>query len=328
MSKNASPKSGVYRLGTRGSKLALWQANYVADALRKITKAEVEIIVISTEGDETAGSLMNPIRPGVFVSSIRDALIASEVDLIVHSMKDLPSAKLLGLKLVAIPEREDARDILISRSGQGLNDLPAGAVVGTSSPRRAARIKFLRPDLVTAPIRGNVDTRIQKVRDGEFDAVVLAAAGVKRLNRASEITEYLTSEQLLPAPAQGALAIEIRGYDRDLGKALEKLDHIETRLITTAERAVLVGLDASCQTALGALATLDGNRLSLVAELSDGETNAHSRAEAAIVLENGDTMLDEAFQLGLVVAKQLDTTGINVASRADLNSESGSTAND
>jgi hydroxymethylbilane synthase len=311
-------KVSCYRLGTRGSKLALWQANYVADALRKITKAEVEIIVISTEGDETAGSLMNPIRPGVFVSSIRDALIANEVDLIVHSMKDLPSAKLLGLKLVAIPEREDSRDILISRSGQGLADLPAGSVVGTSSPRRAARIKFLRRDLITAPIRGNVDTRIQKVRDGEFDAVVLAAAGVKRLNRASEITEYLTSDQLLPAPAQGALAIEIRGYDRDLGKALEKLDHIQTRLITTAERAVLVGLDASCQTALGALATLDGNRLSLVAELSDGETNTHSRAEAAIVLENGDTMLDEAFQLGLMVAKQLDTTGINVASRADV----------
>lgn len=321
-------KLSSYRLGTRGSKLALWQANYVADALRKITKAEVEIIVISTEGDETAGSLMNPIRPGVFVSSIRDALIANEVDLIVHSMKDLPSAKLLGLKLVAIPEREDSRDILISRSGQALTDLPAGTVVGTSSPRRAARIKFLRPDLVTAPIRGNVDTRIQKVRDGEFDAVVLAAAGVKRLNRASEITEYLTSEQLLPAPAQGALAIEIRGYDRDLSKALEKLDHIQTRLITTAERAVLVGLDASCQTALGALATLDGNRLSLVAELSDEETNTHSRAEAAIVLENGDTMLDEAFQLGLMVAKQLDTTGINVASRASTEPHPEESQND
>jgi hydroxymethylbilane synthase len=321
-------KVSSYRLGTRGSKLALWQANYVADALRKITKAEVEIIVISTEGDETAGSLMNPIRPGVFVSSIRDALIANEVDLIVHSMKDLPSAKLLGLKLVAIPEREDSRDILISKSGLGLAELPAGSVVGTSSPRRAARIKFLRPDLVTAPIRGNVDTRIQKVRDGEFDAVVLAAAGVKRLNRASEITEYLTSDQLLPAPAQGALAIEIRGYDRDLSKALEKLDHIQTRLITTAERAVLVGLDASCQTALGALATLDGNRLSLIAELSDGETNTHSRAEAAIVLENGDTMLDEAFQLGLMVAKQLDTTGINVASRASTEPHPDESQND
>ncbi len=315
MSKN-------YRLGTRGSKLALWQANYVADALKKITKGEVEIIVISTEGDETAGSLMNPIRPGVFVSSIRDALIANEVDLIVHSMKDLPSARLLGLKLVAIPPREDHRDIVISKHGQTLMELPAGAIVGTSSPRRAARIKFLRPDLVTAPIRGNVDTRIQKVRDGEFDAVILAAAGVKRLNRASEITEYLTSEQLLPAPAQGALAIEIRGFDRDLSKALEKLDHIETRLITTAERAVLVGLDASCQTALGALATLDGNRLSLVAELSDGETNTHSRVEAAIVLENGDTMLDEAVQLGLMVAKKLDTTGINVASRASTEAPS------
>lgn len=304
-------KPSSYRLGTRGSKLALWQANYVADALRKITKVDVEIVVISTEGDETAGSLMNPIRPGVFVSSIRDALIANEVDLVVHSMKDLPSARLLGLKVVAIPQREDARDVIISHSGLGLMALPAGAVVGTSSPRRAARINFLRPDLVTAPIRGNVDTRIQKVRDGEFDAVVLAAAGIKRLNRASEITEFLTSDQLLPAPAQGALAIEIRGFDRDLSKALEKLDHIETRLITTAERAVLVGLDASCQTAIGALATLDGNRLSLVAELSDGETNRHSRAEAAIVLENGDTMLDEAFQLGLMVAKQLDVSSAN-----------------
>jgi hydroxymethylbilane synthase len=305
-------KPTSYRLGTRGSKLALWQANYVADALRKIAKVDVEIVVISTEGDETAGSLMNPIRPGVFVSSIRDALIANEVDLVVHSMKDLPSARLLGLKVVAIPQREDARDVIISRSGLGLMELPAGAVVGTSSPRRAARINFLRPDLVTSPIRGNVDTRIQKVHDGEFDAVVLAAAGIKRLNRASEITEYLTSEQLLPAPAQGALAVEIRGFDRDLTKALEKLDHIETRLITTAERAVLVGLDASCQTAIGALATLDGNRLSLVAELSDGETNRHSRAEAAIVLENGDTMLDEAFQLGLMVAKQLNVSGSNV----------------
>lgn len=304
-------KPTSYRLGTRGSKLALWQANYVADALRKIAKVEVEIVVISTEGDEMAGSLMNPIRPGVFVSSIRDALIANEVDLVVHSMKDLPSARLLGLKVVAIPQREDARDVIISRSGLGLMELPAGAVVGTSSPRRAARINFLRPDLVTSPIRGNVDTRIQKVHDGEFDAVVLAAAGIKRLNRASEITEYLTSEQLLPAPAQGALAVEIRGFDRDLTKALEKLDHIETRLITTAERAVLVGLDASCQTAIGALATLDGNRLSLVAELSDGDTNRHSRAEAAIVLENGDTMLDEAFQLGLMVAKQLDVSGSN-----------------
>ena len=303
--------SKTYRLGTRGSKLALWQANYVADALRKIAKCEVEIVVISTEGDETAGSLMNPIRPGVFVSSIRDALIANEVDLVVHSMKDLPSARLLGLKVVAIPQREDSRDVVISRSGLGLMDLPAGTVVGTSSPRRAARINFLRPDLLTAPIRGNVDSRIQKVRDGEFDAVILAAAGIKRLNRASEITEYLTTEQLLPAPAQGALAVEIRGFDRDLSKALEKLDHIETRLITTAERAVLVGLDASCQTAIGALATLDGNRLSLVAELSDGETNRHSRAEAAIVLENGDTMLDEAFQLGLMVAKQLDVGSPN-----------------
>jgi hydroxymethylbilane synthase len=187
--------------------------------------------------------------------------------------------------------------------------LPAGSTVGTSSPRRAARINFLRPDLETKPIRGNVDSRVQKVRDGEFDAVVLAAAGLKRLGRIREVTEYLTADQLLPAPAQGALAIEIRNGDRDLAKALEKLDDKITRTIVTAERAVLVGLGASCRTAIGSFAQLNKNTLTLVAELSDATTNEHERAEMSIELTNVDPV-GEAFQLGLLVARQLADTKV------------------
>ena len=304
----SSPQPAL-RLGTRGSKLALTQSKMVVEMLAKVLKREIELVIIKTEGDENQGSLMNPIRPGVFVSAIRDALLAHEVDLIVHSMKDLPSAGMLGLHLVAIPAREDYRDVIISRSGDGLMQLPAGATVGTSSPRRAARISHLRPDLETKPIRGNVDSRVQKVRDGEFDAVVLAAAGLKRLGRISEVTEYLTADQLLPAPAQGALAIEIRNGDRDLAKALEKLDDKLTRTIVTAERAVLVGLGASCRTAIGSLARLDKNTLTLVAELSDATTNEHERAEMSIELTHVDPV-GEAFQLGLLVAEQLAATKV------------------
>ena len=304
----ASPQAAL-RLGTRGSKLALTQSQMVVHMLTKVLKRDIELVIIKTEGDENQGSLMHPIRPGVFVSAIRDALLAGEVDLIVHSMKDLPSASMLGLHLVAIPTREDHRDVIVSRSGLGLMQLPAGASVGTSSPRRAARINFLRPDLETKPIRGNVDSRIQKVHDGEFDAVVLAAAGLKRLGRINEVTEYLTADQLLPAPAQGALAIEIRNGDRDLAKALEKLDDKLTRTIVTAERAVLVGLGASCRTAVGSLASLNKNTLTLIAELSDATNNEHERAEMSIELTNADAV-GEAFQLGMLVAEQLAATNV------------------
>jgi hydroxymethylbilane synthase len=304
----ASPQAAL-RLGTRGSKLALTQSQMVVHMLAKVLKRDIELVIIKTEGDENQGSLMHPIRPGVFVSAIRDALLAGEVDLIVHSMKDLPSASMLGLHLVAIPTREDYRDVIVSRSGLGLMQLPVGASVGTSSPRRAARINFLRPDLETKPIRGNVDSRIQKVHDGEFDAVVLAAAGLKRLGRINEVTEYLTADQLLPAPAQGALAIEIRNGDRDLTKTLEKLDDKLTRTIVTAERAVLVGLGASCRTAVGSLASLNKNTLTLIAELSDATNNEHERVEMSIELTNADAV-GEAIQLGMLVAEQLAATNV------------------
>ncbi|MEY4060802.1 MAG: hypothetical protein RIQ31_464 [Actinomycetota bacterium] len=294
----------IFRVGTRGSKLALVQANFVADWLRAASGQEVELQIISTEGDETQGSLMNPLRPGVFVSSIRDALLAETVDLIVHSFKDLPSAPVEGLQLVAVPEREDNRDVIVSNGSLGLMKLPAGSRVGTSSPRREARINFLRPDLVTLPIRGNVDTRIQKLRDGLYDAIVLAAAGINRLGRQSEISEYLDSEQLLPAPAQGALAIEIRTDDEQLAELLTPLNDEKTRLITTAERAVLVGLNAACTTAIGALAELNGDQLTVTAELSDPETKTHKRVSKTVgPVEVG--MTSEAFQLGMYVAKQL-----------------------
>ena len=294
----------VFRVGTRGSKLALVQANFVADWLRTASGHKVEIQIISTEGDETQGSLMNPMRPGVFVSSIRDALLAEKVDLIVHSFKDLPSAPIEGLQLVAVPEREDNRDVIVSNGNLGLMQLPAGSRVGTSSPRREARINFLRPDLVTLPIRGNVDTRIQKLRDGQYDAIVLAAAGINRLGRQSEISEYLNSEQLLPAPAQGALAIEIRTDDDQLRELLTPLNDAQTRLITTAERAVLVGINAACTTAIGALAELNGDQLTVTAELSDPETKTHKRVRKTVgPVEVG--MTSEAFQLGMYVARQL-----------------------
>lgn len=294
----------IFRVGTRGSKLALVQANFVADWLKAASGAEVELKVISTEGDETQGSLMNPMRPGVFVSSIRDALLAEKVDLIVHSFKDLPSAPIEGLDLVAVPKREDNRDVIISRGNLGLMQLPAGALVGTSSPRREARINFLRPDLLTLPIRGNVDTRIEKLRAGQYDAIVLAAAGINRLGRQNEITEYLNSEQLLPAPAQGALAIEIRTDDEQLRELLTPLNDEQTRLITTAERAVLVGINAACTTAIGALAELNGNMLTLTAELSDPANNTHKRVSKTVGPITAG-MTSEAFQVGMFLAMEL-----------------------
>lgn len=299
----------VLKLGTRGSLLARTQSGMVAKAVTEATGFEIEDVIIQTEGDLTTGSLMKPSRPGVFVSALRTALLAGEVDFIVHSFKDLPSKPEPGITLAAVPVREDHRDAIVSQTGVGLMGLPAGAKVGTSSPRRAARIKFLRPDLEVSPIRGNVDSRLAKVKSGEFDATLLAVAGLNRVNLATEINEILTVEQLLPAPAQGALAIECRSDDLDLVEALGKLNDPLTRLITTAERAVLVGIGASCATAIGSFATLTGNDLHIVCELSDQDTNEHERVEKTITGVDTDS-LSEAYQLGMFVAHQLLATSL------------------
>jgi hydroxymethylbilane synthase len=241
--------------------------------LEEATGCTTELVIVRTLGDDHPGPLTAMPQPGVFVSAVRDALLADEVDVAVHSMKDLPSAPLPGVVLGAVPVREDPRDVLVSATGCGIDALPPAARVGTGSPRRSARLRALRPDLTLVDLRGNVDSRLARVTDGELDAVVLAAAGLARLGRTSVISSYLAPEQMLPAPAQGALAVECRADDPVTQSLLARIDDRPSRLRTSAERAVLAAVGASCASAVGALAALDGSTLTLVADASgpDGQ---------------------------------------------------------
>lgn len=299
----------VFVLGTRGSLLATTQARLVSALLISSSGYKISESIIRTEGDDTAIPLTKIARPGVFVTALRTALMGGEVDLIVHSYKDLPSLAAPGIVIAAVPKREDFRDALISNENLTLAQLPTGARVGTSSPRRAARISHLRPDLQVRPMRGNVDSRLLKISRGEFDAAVLAVAGLNRLGHADKISEYFTMEQLLPAPAQGALAIECRSDDMQLIEALSLLDDSHTRLVTTAERAVLVGIAATCATAIGAHASYENGTLNLVAELSASEVDDHERQEASqsnVALQD----LSLAHSLGLSVAQGIMKTSL------------------
>jgi hydroxymethylbilane synthase len=241
------------RIGTRGSALALAQTGTVAEAL-KAAGAQVEIVVIKTPGDLSDAPIAQ-IGIGVFTSALRDALANGEIDVAVHSYKDLPTAPDPRLVLAAVPQREDPRDALVARDGLTLGELLPGSTVGTGSPRRAAQLEALGLGLNIVPLRGNVDTRIGKVRSGELDAVVLARAGIARLGRAAEITETLEPIQMLPAPAQGALAVECRVDDVDAEHLIQStLDDSASRAAVTAERAMLAALEAGCSAPVGALA--------------------------------------------------------------------------
>lgn len=241
------------RMGTRGSALALAQTGTVADALRA-AGAEVEIVVVKTPGDLSDAPIAQ-IGIGVFTSALRDALAKGEIDIAVHSYKDLPTAPDPRLVLAAVPRREDPRDALVARDGLTLGELPPGSKVGTGSPRRAAQLEALGLGLDIVPLRGNVDSRIGRVRNGELDAVVLARAGISRLGRAGEITETLEPIQMLPAPAQGALAVECRVGDVDTEHLIQStLDDSASRAAVTAERAMLAALEAGCSAPVGALA--------------------------------------------------------------------------
>ncbi len=255
--------SAVLRLGTRASALATTQSGLVADLIREQLGREVELVEVSTEGDRSAAPLATLGGTGVFVSALRDALLAGTVDVAVHSLKDLPTAPADGITLAAVPLREDPRDAVVARDGLTLGELPVGSRLGTGSPRRVSQLEALGLGLELQGIRGNVDTRIRKVREGEVDAVVLARAGLARLGRLDEVTEVLDPLQMLPAPGQGALAIECRTDDADLVVALARLDDPASRAAVTAERAVLSTLEAGCSAPLGALAE--------VVEGEDGE---------------------------------------------------------
>ena len=253
-------------IGTRGSALALAQTKLVASRIGE----DVEIRVVRTAGDGTE----RPIRElgdGAFVATIEDALLRREIDVAVHSLKDLPTAEREGLVIAAVPEREDPRDVLVTATRGGLPSLPDGAVVGTSSPRRAAFLRALRPDAVTREIRGNVDTRLRKVREGEYDAAVLALAGLRRLGITVDDREVLDTHAMPPAPGQGALAVQCRAEDRALRTHLELLDDPDTHLAVRAERALLAALGASCTLRLGALAHADGGVVRLAAAFAAGD---------------------------------------------------------
>ena len=240
------------RLGTRASALAQAQSGHVADAVRALGH-DVELVHISTRGDTSSAAITQLGGTGVFVTALRDALLDGRIDLAVHSYKDLPTAPADGLVIAAVPPRQDARDALVARDGLTLAELPAGARVGTGSPRRTAQLHALGLGLVVVPVRGNVDTRIRMVSQGALDAVVLARAGLLRLGREDEVTETLDPLQVLPAPAQGALAVECRA-ESELADVLAALDHADSRTAVAAERALLAALEAGCSAPVGALA--------------------------------------------------------------------------
>ncbi|MCD4527352.1 hydroxymethylbilane synthase [Nocardioides sp. cx-173] len=244
------------RVGTRASLLATTQAGHVAELIRTTLGREAVLVEINTEGDRTqaAGTSLETMGgTGVFVSALRDALLADEVDVAVHSLKDLPTYPAEGITLAAVPTREDPRDVVVARDGLTLGELPVGSRVGTGSPRRAAQLHALGLGLDVVGVRGNVDTRIGKVRSGEYDAVVLARAGLARIGRLEEATEVLDPLQMLPAPGQGALAIECRS-EGDLAGELARLQDAATRAAVDAERAVLATLEGGCSAPIGALA--------------------------------------------------------------------------
>ena len=252
----------LLRLGTRGSALALAQSGGIAATVIAELGRHVEMLTVKTAGDVSSAAISQIGGTGVFVTALRDALLAGEVDLAVHSYKDLPTAPAPGLVIVAVPPRQDPRDVLVARDGLTLAELPAGARIGTGSPRRTAQVLGLGLGHEVVPIRGNVDTRIGKVRSGEVDAVVLARAGLARLDRLADATEVLDPLTMLPAPAQGALAIECRDDDQEVLALLAALEHPDSRTAVAAERALLAHLEGGCTAPVGALA--------LVSEGDDG----------------------------------------------------------
>jgi len=253
------------KIGTRGSKLAMTQANLVADSLKKTdSEITVEICVIKTSGDIMQDVSLTKIGgKGVFVKEIEDALLAGSVDLAVHSMKDVPTEIPAGLTFAAIMRREDARDVLVSKNNTKMEFMPRGARIGTGSMRRAAQLLAILPDLLIVPLRGNLETRLKKIETENLQGVILAAAGMKRLGLTEKISQYLPIETILPAVGQGALGLEIRADDNELGKVIAKLNHKSTAAEIAAERSFLRHLGGGCLLPIAAFGKLEGDKLSL-----------------------------------------------------------------
>ncbi|KUI06952.1 porphobilinogen deaminase [Mycolicibacterium acapulense] len=299
----------VIRIGTRASLLATTQAGTVRDALIANGHA-AELVPISTEGDRNQGPIAE-IGVGVFTAALREAIHDGRVDAAVHSFKDLPTAADARFVIAASPPREDPRDALVARDGLVLGELPPGSLIGTSSPRRAAQLRALGLGLEIRPLRGNLDTRLNRVSNGDLDGIVVARAGLARIGRLADVTETLEPVQMLPAPAQGALAVECRAGDTGLAALLAELDDADTRAAVTAERALLARLEAGCHAPVGAIAEVvesideDGNvfeEVSLrgcVAALDGSD----------VIRASGVGTTDRARELGLSVAEELFDLG-------------------
>ena len=291
----------VLRLGTRKSPMAMIQAGHVAELIRQRTGAGVELVGLTSFGDITRVNLPDIGGTGVFVSALRGSLLGGDIDLAVHSLKDLPTAALPGITLAAVPPRDDPRDALIGRDGAKLADLPPGAAIGTGSPRRAAQLLLLRPDVRPVPIRGNAGTRLAKVTAGQVDAVVLAYSGLARIGELDRVSQVFEPDEMLPAPGQGALAVECRTDDTDLAGLLALVDDPGSRAAVTAERTVLAELQAGCSAPLGAYAAGTGVlHLTAVVVAEDGglavrasQSGPPSRAE-----ELGRDVAAELLRLG------------------------------
>ena len=281
------------RLGTRRSALALAQARSVGTALTAETGVEVTLVEITTQGDVSSAPLAQIGGTGVFVNALRDALRADRIDLAVHSLKDLPTAATPGLTIAAIPPREDPRDVLCARDGLTLGELPVGARIGTGAPRRIAQLLALGLGLEMVPLRGNVDTRLARVADGSLDGVVLARAGLARLGRLDEATEVLDPMQMLPAPGQGALAVECR-VSGDVADLLTILDDSMTRSAVTAERTLLAALEAGCTAPVGAYA-----------EAAEGDDGLELYLRAVAVSLDGAVSIRKSATGPLTSAEQL-----------------------
>ncbi len=292
----------VLRLGTRKSPMAMTQSGLVARAITERTGLPVELVGVTTKGDVSRAQVAQIGGTGVWVNALRDQLLAGQVDLAVHSLKDLPTVRPEGIVLAAVPVRDDPRDALIARDGAKLADLPPGATIGTGSPRRAAQLLLLRQDIRCVPIRGNAGTRFGKVESGELDAVVLAAAGLGRLGRLDLVSQVFEPDDMLPAPGQGALAVECRAADPELAGLLATIDDPASHSAVSAERAVLAALEAGCSAPVGAYAA---------------GTPDHLQLEAAVIAVDGGQALRErggdvpaaAEQLGRRVAARLLGSG-------------------
>jgi len=288
------------RLGSRRSPMAVAQSGDVARLLTERTGRRVEIVGVTTFGDVSRAQLTQIGGTGVFVSALRESLLSREVDFAVHSLKDLPTGAPQGITLAAVPPRDDPRDALVARDGAKLADLPAGARIGTGSPRRAAQLAVLRGDIACVPIRGNAGTRLAKVRDGELDAVVLAYAGLARIGHTDLISEVFEPDSMVPAAGQGALAVECRADDAELTELLATIDHQPTRAAVTAERGLLAALEAGCSAPIGAYAAFTGTQLRL---------DAIVLGEKMVLREHGEADAAGAARLGHELAARMLALG-------------------